>query len=54
MLEVLRAAGWTIRVWDRDDRDLYVDGTDNYGDRFRGRISRDTGCLEAEPVHGEG
>jgi hypothetical protein len=50
MITALRLGGWTVRTFDEDALRIYVDGTDQYGDRFTGRVHRHSGALEAEPV----
>lgn len=48
-LNILNRSGWIVKVWAEDECYLYVVGTDNYGDKFRGRISRYLGDLDGEP-----
>jgi hypothetical protein len=50
-VHLLNRSGWSVRAWDADleRRLLLVDGTDNYGDRFRGQIDAQ-GNLSGEPV----
>lgn len=48
---LLNRSGWNVRVWGIDwHRGILVDGTDSYGDGFRGTIDL-CGNLTGEPVH---
>ncbi len=49
-VDLLNAAGWTVRVFAERDGYLLCDGTDNLGGGFRGRIDS-RGNLHGEPVY---